>query len=87
VVRAVGGLVNTVFDKDYSDRPLHERNGFVFHQTDTRAIESALYRAIGLWYSYPDHFRGLMLNGMRYDFSWNWPGHHYVQVNELIRAR
>jgi len=87
VVRAVGGLVNTVFDKDYSDRPLDERNGFVFHQADTSGIESALFRAMGLWHSYPDHFRELMLNGMRYDFSWNWPGHHYVHVYELIRAR
>ena len=87
VVRAVGGLVNTVFDKDYSDKPLDERNGFVFHHSDTRAIEAALYRAIGLWYSYPEHFRALALNGMRYDFSWNWPGYHYCQVYEMIRAR
>jgi starch synthase len=87
VVRATGGLVNTVFDKDYSDKPLHERNGFVFHQTDTSALESAMYRAIGLWYSYPDDFRALMLNGMRYDFSWSWPGHYYCQVYEMIRAK
>lgn len=87
IVRAVGGLANTVFDKDYSDRPFAERNGFVFHQADTRGIESAMYRAIGFWNSFPDDFRALMLNGMRYDFSWNWPGHHYVQVYEFIRAK
>ncbi len=87
VVRAVGGLANTVFDKDYSDRPLPERNGFVFHQSDTRAIESTLQRAISLWYSYPADFQAVMLNGMRYDFSWNWPGYHYLQVYELIRAK
>ena len=87
VVRSVGGLVNTVFDKDYSDKPLHERNGFVFYDSDTGSMEAALSRAIGLWYAYPDHFRALLLNGMRYDFSWNWPGQHYCQVYELIRAR
>ena len=87
IVRAVGGLANTVFDKDYSDRPFGERNGFVFHQADTRGIESAMHRAIGLWYSFPDDFRTLMLNGMRYDFSWNWPGYHYGQVFEMIRAK
>jgi len=87
IVRAVGGLVNTVFDKDYADRPVGERNGFVFHQSDTRGLESAVNRAIGLWYSYPDDFSALMLTGMRYDFSWNWPGHHYCQVYELIRAK
>ncbi len=87
IVRAVGGLVNTVFDKDYADRPFDERNGFVFHQPDTRGLESAVYRATGLWYSYPDDFRTLVLNGMRYDFSWNWPGYHYCQVYEMIRAK
>src|SRR5271157_3440930 len=49
VVRAIGGLVNTIFDRDYSDKPQHERNGYVFHQIDNRAIESALFRAICLW--------------------------------------
>ena len=87
VVRAVGGLVNTVFDKDYSDKPLDERNGFVFHQSDTSALESALHRAIGLWYSYPDHFQALMLNGMRYDFSWNHPGQHYLNIYDYIREK
>ena len=28
IVRAVGGLVDTVFDRDYSDRPYRERNGY-----------------------------------------------------------
>jgi len=84
VVRAVGGLVNTVFDRDYSAKPPEERNGYVFHQTDIKAIESALFRAIGLWNSYPDEFRQLMLNGMRYDFSWNHPGQHYLGIYHHI---
>jgi starch synthase len=86
-VRAVGGLVNTVFDRDYSEKPPHERNGYVFHQTDTRAIESALLRAIGLWNSYPTEFRELMLNGMRYDFSWNYPGQRYLEIYHRIWSR
>jgi starch synthase len=84
VVRAVGGLVNTVFDRDYSDRPTDERNGYVFHQTDSRAIESALVRAIGLWNLYPGDFRELALNGMRYDFSWNHPGKQYLDLYHHI---
>src|SRR5271166_550756 len=48
VVRAVGGLADTVFDRDYSNRPEQERNGYVFHQTDNAALESALDRAIGM---------------------------------------
>jgi len=87
VVRAVGGLVNTVFDRDYSDKPPNERNGYVFHQTDTAAIESALFRAIGLWNSYPGEFRELMRNGMRYDFSWNHPGERYLELYHHIWSR
>jgi len=70
VVRVTGGLVDTVFDRDYSSRPVHERNGYVFHQVDAAALESALARAIGLWHGYPDQFRELMVNGMGADHSW-----------------
>ena len=87
IVRAVGGLVNTVFDKDYHhSKPLHERNGFIFHHSDYPGIESALHRGIRLWYDYPDHFRELALNGMRYDYSWNYPGQYYLGIYDYIRA-
>ena len=42
VVRAVGGLADTVYDKDNAhDKPLHERNGYVFTDYDNPGIESA----------------------------------------------
>lgn len=85
VVRAVGGLIDTVFDIDYSDRAEELRNGFVFHQTDEAALESALRRAIDLWYLHPDRFRKLALQGMAYDYSWNRPGAEYLKIYEQIR--
>jgi starch synthase len=85
IVRAIGGLCDTVFDRDHSDRPWHERNGYVFHQPDAPAVESALRRAIGLWYDYPGQFRQLMTNGMRADHSWSNAGRHYLNVYDLIR--
>lgn len=87
VVRAVGGLADTVFDRDYSDRPQPQRNGYVFHQGDYHALESAMDRAIGLWYDYPDQFRELVRNGMGYDYSWNRPGADYVNIYEYIRCK
>jgi len=87
VVRAVGGLADTVFDRDHSQRPPAERNGYVFHQTDNGAIESALDRAIGLWFHYADAFRELAVQGMRCDYSWNRPGADYLNVYELIRHK
>lgn len=85
VVRAVGGLADTVFDRDYAIRPVEERNGYVFHQSDYAGLESALQRAFGLWYSFPDQFRLLVQNGMRWDYSWNHPGQHYVEIYDYIR--
>jgi starch synthase len=85
IVRAVGGLADTVFDRDYSDRPLEARNGYVFHQADPPGIESAMDRAIGLWFDYPDEFRSLAVNGMRCDYSWNRPGADYVNIYNYIR--
>jgi len=43
-------------------------------------------RAIGLWFSYPQDFRQLMLNGMRQDHSWAEPGQHYVNIYDHIRC-
>ena len=33
-MRAVGGLADTVFDRDYSERPYEQRNGYVFDHAD-----------------------------------------------------
>ncbi len=87
VVRAVGGLADTVFDYDYSDRPKEQRNGFVFHQTDNQAIESALDRALTLWYVNRDEFNDLAARGMRCDYSWNRPGSDYLNIYDMIRHK
>ena len=87
IVRAIGGLVDTVFDRDYSSHALEQRNGYVFHQVDNPALESAMARAIGLWYVYPQEFRYLQLNGMRADHSWTWPARHYLDIYEHIRHK
>ena len=71
---AVGGMVDTVFDRGYSARPPGERNGYVFHQADNLAIESAPSRALGLWFGCPAEFRQLVVNSMRAGYSWARPG-------------
>ena len=87
VVRSCGGLVDTVFDKDFSNRPLHERNGYAFEHADNAGMESGLNRAIGCYYQYPDHWRHLMLNAMGTDYSWNNPGQDYLNIYDHIRAK
>jgi len=85
VVRNTGGLADTVFDADYAPKPYHERNGYVFNDFDGRGLESALSRAIGMWNGYPQYFRELMINGMRYDYSWNHPARHYLNIYNYIK--
>lgn len=88
IVRGVGGLVNTVFDRDYEPHKLpEERNGYVFYQTDYQALESAMDRAIGLWFHYPKEFEKLVIQGMEYDYSWNQPGADYLGIYEYIRHK
>ena len=88
IVRGVGGLVNTVFDRDYDQtKPVKERNGYVFYQTDYQALESAMDRAIGLYQVYPKEFQKLRQQGMEYDYSWNYPGRDYLGIYEHIRHK
>jgi starch synthase len=87
VVRATGGLADTVFDANHANKPYEERTGFTFDRPDGPGLESALGRAIGLWNGFPGHFHDLRLNGMRQDYSWNHPGGHYQSIFEGIRAR
>jgi starch synthase len=86
VVRATGGMIDTVFDLDHSGRPREERNGFVFHHTDNQAIESALGRALRLWSARPGEFRRLAAVCLRTDYSWARPGQEYLDIYHQIRC-
>jgi starch synthase len=85
VVRATGGMIDTVFDRDHSRRPRPERNGYVFHHTDNEAIESALGRALRLATTKPREFRELSAACMRADYSWAGPGAEYLDIYATIR--
>jgi len=87
IVRAVGGLIDTVFDYDFSERPMEQRNGFLFRDANNEGLESAVSRATGLWYSPTEGFRRLMEQGMDCDYSWNQPGQDYLGVYEFIRHK
>ncbi len=87
IVRRVGGLADTVFDANYSDKPFEQRNGYVFDDLTYDGLESALDRGIGLWHRFPEYFRRLRLNGMRMDNSWHRPAAQYLDIYEHIRVR
>lgn len=87
VVRSVGGLADTVFDRDYSDKLPSQRNGYVFSDADYSGVESALHRAIGLWYGFPNEFHQLMRNAMQADYSWKQPAQDYLNIYDYIRHK
>ena len=87
IVRGVGGLLSTVFDRDFDpDRAPEKRNGYVFYQTDNYALETAMERAIGLYREFPKEFELLVQQGMEYDYSWNNSGTSYMDIYEYIRS-
>jgi starch synthase len=78
VVRAVGGLADTVTDY----RPgSTDSTGFVFGPYTSAALLEALTRALAL---YPDRaeWERLQQNGMRQDHSWDHSAREYVKIYE-----
>ncbi|MFM7474701.1 MAG: starch synthase, partial [Microcystis aeruginosa] len=61
--------------------------GFVFFDPDNNALESAMSRALELWYTQPEEFQKLAIQGMECDYSWNRPGEEYVALYEMIRHK
>lgn len=84
VVRKTGGLVDTVIDVDYSDKPYEERNGFLFDYPDTIGLDSALDRAVKFWKTDKEGWKKLVVQGMSYDFSWNRSSALYIDVYKKI---
>jgi starch synthase len=82
VVRAVGGLVDTV-------RPYNARNGqgtgFLFEHYHPMEMLDALRRALDA-YRQPRAWRRIQLNGMKKDFSWARSAAEYVKVYKRVIA-
>lgn len=78
VVRAVGGLSDTVRDA---------ATGFVFDDFTAEACWHALQRAIYIYNVDPDSWRAIQRNGMLADFSWRPSALGYQQLYEWAQAR
>jgi hypothetical protein len=57
------------------------------HHTDNQAIESALSRALRLWFARPREFRHLAAGCMQADYSWRRPGQDYLAIYGHLRRR
>ena len=78
VVRRTGGLADSV---QHYDPDTGRGTGIVFNDFDSEALEWALNTALDL-YAEPQHWTGLVHNGMKCDFSWQRQGGLYLQLYE-----
>ncbi len=69
VVRATGGLADTVVDCNEATLEAGTANGFVFTAPDAPELLAALGRAVATWRD-PKRWKELQRNGMRLDFGW-----------------
>jgi len=76
IVRATGGLADTV--QDFDPRT-GEGNGFSFVPYDRWALFATIVRALEN-YKYKDTWRQLQVRGMTADFSWNTSARKYVDL-------
>jgi starch synthase len=81
VVRATGGLYDTVHDVD---SPNGQGTGFVFREYEPAALLTALQRALAR-YEDTQAWRSVQKAGMRQDFSWGASAREYLTVYERAK--
>lgn len=86
VVRATGGLADTVVDATPQNLANGTATGFAFREATASGLRHALGRALALWPEKPAWTR-LMTTGMRTDWSWTRSARAYVQLYAEIQRR
>jgi starch synthase len=79
VVRATGGLADTVVDADPRNIAREEANGFTFDAATADALRDALERGIAM-FGKPKQWTKLIEKGMREDHSWQRSAEQYMQI-------
>jgi starch synthase len=84
VVRATGGLADTVHDFNPATG---SGNGFVFLEYDGQAMYRAVSRALKLYRDDPVQWQKLIRNAMEMDFSWARSAVEYLQLYQEAISR
>lgn len=71
IVRATGGLADTVIDASHESLDANRGTGFTFWAYTANALYETAKWALTLYRTRPDDFRAVVLRGMRQDWSWN----------------
>ncbi|MDE3045176.1 MAG: glycogen synthase [Verrucomicrobiota bacterium] len=84
IVRATGGLKDTVFDCDDAMIPLSKRNGFSFLQATPQAMTATLQRALHFWRTDPTAVHATIQRVMQLDYGWQKPANEYLRLFKKI---
>lgn len=86
VVRATGGLADTIVDASEATLAAGIANGFSFEPYEASALAKTLERAVET-FCRTEIWDQLIAVGMKQDFSWNQSARRYVQLYEQTLAR
>ena len=86
LVRATGGLADTVTDFSEEGLASGEATGFCFDAYDADELVGVVRRALRV-YGQPEDWRRLLRNGMRQDWSWRRSARGYVEVYGAARGK
>ena len=79
VVRATGGLADTVIDVSEATLANKTANGFVLEEATPHALWLAMERVCQTWQD-KRLWQRIQQNGMRRDFSWEHAAHEYINL-------
>jgi starch synthase len=79
IVRATGGLADTVVDSTVATLADGSASGFVFQRPSATALLAAVERAARVWRDRPA-WRALQRNGMARDFGWETSARRYAAI-------
>lgn len=80
LVRATGGLKDSIYDVDNEAANDEKGIGYIFNDPTVEAFDRTLERAITCWYRQPDKWRKMIIKGMNHDFSWDKSAEKYLEV-------
>ena len=77
IVRAVGGLKDTVID--LAQQP-EAATGFIFDQPDSASLLACVERALLFYFEYPEKFIATQKRAMHSRFTWQASAKEYEQL-------
>jgi starch synthase len=84
VVRACGGLADTIMDCTPETLANGTATGFSFVAFTGQAFQATVQRAVQMYRSQPEAWRQLQHNGMTQDWSWNRSAAEYEKVYSSV---